>query len=432
MEPGSFLCYNSKISRVGTRRSQQTHMALHTLMFGWEFPPLHSGGLGVACEGLVKGLVAAGTRITLVLPHDPGAAGNGVDVRFPSERETWETRNIPSLLQPYDDWAAYAQRTTTQDGAGPLTELYGPNLGQAVAMFTEQSVAMTRDVRADMVHCHDWMTFAAGAAAAAHHDLPLIAHIHATEIDRTNGQPDEWIYRRELEGMRAATKVIAVSNFTRDLLVSQYGIAANKISVVHNAHDQSMVANRTHPANTAKRKRGPVVLFLGRLALQKNPRQFLQIAKRVHALNAKAQFVMAGDGPMLPELLREACDMGLSDVMTFTGKVSRREAMALFASADCFVMPSLSEPFGLVALEAIAHGVPVILSKQSGVSEVIHHGFKVDFWDTDKMSDCILTILREEPLARQLRSEAPHLLRTLTWKNQARAINAVYRSILQS
>ncbi len=403
-------------------------------MFGWEFPPLHSGGLGIACEGLVRGLVQAGTRVTLVLPHDPGGAGDGVRVVFPTDETTCEVITVESMLRPYDGWREYTSRLTTTVNGQPntLSELYGPDLGAAVEQFTGQAVSMTKDVNADMVHCHDWMTFGAGARAAHHHHIPMVAHIHATELDRTNGQPDEWIFRKEQQGMRAADKVIAVSNFTKDILINQYGVPSSKIAVVHNAHDHAAVSRQPAIARKNGRKPAPLVLFLGRLTVQKNPRQFLEVAERVHRLRGDVQFVMAGDGPMLQELVDTSCAMGLSEVVRFTGKVSRREALALYASADCFVMPSLSEPFGLVALEAIAHGVPVILSKQSGVSEVVHHGFKVDFWDTDKMSDCILTVLREEPLARQLRSEAPRLLRTLTWKNQAHAIQSVYRSLLQS
>ena len=173
-----------------------------------------------------------------------------------------------------------------------------------------------------------------------------------------------------------------------------------------------------------------MVLFLGRLTIQKGPWHFLEMAAKVHAHRPEVQFVMAGDGGMLEELIHRACELGLQDAIVFTGKVQGKEVTHLYRQADCFVMPSVSEPFGLVALEAIAQGTPVVLSKQSGVGEVVGHAFKVDFWDTDKMADCVLTILREEPLAAQLKSEAPRVLQTLTWQNQADHVKSIYRDLM--
>jgi glycosyltransferase involved in cell wall biosynthesis len=211
------------------------------------------------------------------------------------------------------------------------------------------------------------------------------------------------------------------------------------VAVVHNGHDAlphdvkpARIASRGSPSGSKRKDDAPLVLFLGRLTVQKNPWQFLEIAQRVHAHRPDARFVMAGDGPMLATLLDRACALGLGENVLFTGKVDSREARALYAAADCFVMPSLSEPFGLVALEAIAHRTPVIVSKQSGVAEVLDHAFKVDYWDADLMADCILTVLREHPLADQLKAEAPRILSKLTWKNQARAVQSIYRDLLQS
>jgi glycosyltransferase involved in cell wall biosynthesis len=272
------------------------------------------------------------------------------------------------------------------------------------------------------------MTFGAGARAAAHHRVPLVCHIHATEFDRTDFHPNTWIMDRERAGLLKADKIIAVSRYTKQILMNQYGIPEGKIAVVHNGHDRT---HSTHAPITSRRNRPPLVLFLGRLTVQKNPWQFLSVAQQIHALRPEVQFVMAGEGGMLPQLMEEACKRGLTDCMAFTGKINRREVDTLYHAASCFVMPSLSEPFGLVALEAIGHGVPVVLSKQSGAAEVIDHAFKVDFWDTDRFADCILTILREQPLAQQLRSEAPRILSRLTWQNQAREVLSVYGDLLR-
>lgn len=398
---------------------------LHCLMFGWEFPPMHSGGLGVACEGLVRGLAKNDVKITLVLPHS-GPANAPFDVRFPTQ-EIATAMAVPSLLTPYDDWSSYGQRFQSMRKEAGIDELYGPDLGQAVEQFTAMSVELTKDVHPDVIHCHDWMTFGAGVRAGHYHHVPVIAHVHATEFDRTDFRPNPWIADREREGLLQADGVIAVSRYTKNLLMREYGIPGHKIRVVHNGHEHTTA--RAATTLTTRRPHRPMVLFLGRMTVQKNPMLFLDMAKRVNALRPDVTFVMAGDGPMLGQLIERACQLGLQDHVAFAGKVSRSEAQSLFARADCFVMPSLSEPFGLVALEAVGHGVPVILSRQSGAAEVIDHCFTVDFWDTDRMADCILTVLREAPLARQLRSEAPRVLQRLTWKHQAAIVRDIYATL---
>ncbi len=408
-------------------------MSLHTLMFGWEYPPKNEGGLGVACQGLVKGLLHHGTQVTLVLPSPVSSKEKNLTMLWPSS-ELMNMVHIQSDLRPYDDWQSFAQR---QAGVTQGDSLYGPNLGQAVEQYTATAVELTKHVNPDVVHCHDWMTYEAGLRAGKHLRKPVVAHVHATELDRTNFHPNDWIARRERMSLLKCDKVIAVSGYTKNLLHAHYGIPNDKIAVVHNGHDHH--AHDVQPARLTAQKHGPsgktkppLILFLGRLTVQKNPRQFLQIAELVHKRRPDVRFVMAGDGSMMPWLIDESCRMGLGENMIFAGKVSNREANALYAAADCFVMPSLSEPFGLVALEAIAHGTPVIVSKQSGVSEVLSHAFKVDYWDTALMADCLLTILREEPLARQLRAEAPKILQRLTWKNQASAVQSIYQDLTQS
>lgn len=400
---------------------------LHTLMFGWEYPPIHLGGLGVACQGLVRGLMKNGVKVTLVLPQPDAEKEGDMDVVFPTD-EMIEHLQVESMLSPYDSAQQYVQRV--KNIPRDRQHIYGEDLGQAIANYTAASVDMTKNVHPDIVHCHDWMTYEAGAKAARYHRKPLVTHIHATELDRTHFSPNQWIYERERWGFEQADKIIAVSNYTKSILISHYGIPADKIAVVHNG---STMPTDQHPETIHSEYRlthAPMVLFLGRLTLQKGPHQFLEMASAVHEMRSDVQFVVAGDGGMLGELIEHSVTLGLRDNMIFAGKVSNDEAQKLFAQADCFVMPSLSEPFGLVALEAIAQGTPVIISKQSGVSEVIGHAFKVDFWDTAKMADCVLTVLRENPLAHQLTSEASHVLRKLTWEHQAMAVRSLYQQIL--
>lgn len=404
-------------------------MSFHTLMFGWEYPPIHLGGLGVACQGMVRGLLKHGARVTLVLPHPNPAQENGLDIVHPTE-EMKQVVQVRSMLTPYDSHAAYEGRMRKLPKN--IGEMYGLDLHDAIHQFTEASVEMTKHVSPDVIHSHDWMTYEAGARAANHHQKSLVAHIHATELDRTHFNPNEWIYKKERDGFEAANKIIAVSNYTKNMLITHYGIAPDKIAVVHNGNSDDFAPTHSVIESRSNKKDKPMVLFLGRLTIQKGAWQFLEMAAQIHALRDDVQFVVAGDGNMLGELIQRACDLGLQDCTMFAGMVNSAEAKKLYAQADCFVMPSVSEPFGLVALEAIAQGTPVVLSNQSGASEVVGHCFKVDFWDTAKMADCVLTVLREEPLARQLRSEAPRVLHHLTWENQAGHILSVYNDTIRA
>jgi len=385
-------------------------------MFGWEYPPRGEGGLGVACAGLVRGLRSHGVKVTLVLP---GELNDDED----------DTLRVKSTLHPYDD-ALHGKYGKQNMGHGRLPhDLYGGDLGEAVRLFTNDAVRSTRHLRPDIIHSHDWMTFGAGVMASRLLASPFITHVHSTEMDRTNGKPHQWIEGHEKWGMEHANHIIAVSRYTKNVLTSSYAIPPAKITVIHNG--APMPPAKHLPKGDAK-LRHPLVLFLGRLTVQKGPHEFLSAAKRVLERRPDVLFVVAGDGYLLPELIERSCTLGIQDAVLFTGKVDSVEAKALYSEADCFVMSSTSEPFGLVALEAIAHGTPVILSKQSGVSEVVAHAMTVDYWDSDKMADCILTILREKPLAEQLGSEASHVLQTLTWERQARKIIALYNAVIHS
>lgn len=410
-------------TRVRERR-KLTHMSLHTLMFGWEYPPAHLGGLGVACQGIVRGLLHHGAKVTLVLPHD-AATEDGVTILSPQTHTGESVITVPAAIQPYDGFESYRVRIA-EAGTEGLSELYGRNLGEEVERFTAVAVEMTKHVNPDVVHSHDWMTIDAGAKAAAYHRKPFVAHVHATELDRTEFKPNPWIFKREMAGLQKADHIIAVSSYTQNLLVKEYGITPDKITVLHNGTFHARPEGRFDGA-----KHHPLVLFLGRLTVQKGATYFIQAAKRVAKKDPSVRFVVAGEGYLLPQLINQACDFGLADRMMFAGKVTSSEAKKLYAKADCFVMPSVSEPFGLVALEAITHGAPVVLSRQSGASEVVRNSLLVDFWDTDKMADCILTLLREEPLRQEMRSQTHHILSNLTWSNQGRKILSTYENVIR-
>lgn len=402
---------------------------MHTLMFGWEYPPVSHGGLGVACYGLVGGLTEHGVKISLTLPHGKAISTDAVQILTPKDthqHSTVRTFIVPSALQPYDSWEQYEERIQQEHYTQrELDDIYGSDLPAAIAFYTEKSIETTKGIDANIVHSHDWMTYEAGNRAARYHDVPHIAHIHATELDRTHYSPNEWIYDREKEGFKNADKVIAVSNYTKQMLVDHYGIKAEKIEVVHNGIN---LDDRTAPTKKAEPKK-PMVLFLGRLAQQKGALHFLEMAAEVHKHQPDVQFVIAGGGELFGELIDRSIQLGLQNNVLFAGKVDSEEASNLYAQASAFVMPSLSEPFGLVALEAALHHTPVILSKQSGAGEVLEHCFKVDFWDTHHMADCVLTVLREKELAKQLGTHNFGLIQNLQWVHQAKKVKNIYYSL---
>ncbi len=400
-------------------------------MFGWEYPPAHLGGLGVACQGIVRGLMQEGAKVTLVLPHSAGEEA-GVQILSPmsSVISNVSTIGIQTGLQPYDGHSSYAARLQDFDLEDDgISQLYGQNLGEEVQRFTDIAVEMTRNIRPDIVHSHDWMTLEAGVQASKYHRKSLVAHVHATELDRTEFHPNPWIFKREIMGLRKADHIIAVSAYTRGLLMREYGISGDKITVLHNGSFHSAPHKRSASPKNSKH---PLVLFLGRLTVQKGASHFIEAARKVADRNPAARFVVAGEGYLLPQLIEQACKVGLQDRIIFAGRVTSHEAKKLYSHAECFVMPSVSEPFGLVALEAITHGAPVVLSKQSGASEVIHNSMQVDFWDTDKMADCILTVLREEPLRAEMRVQTPRILSNLTWARQGKKILSIYHDIIRS
>lgn len=401
-------------------------------MFGWEYPPVSLGGLGVACQGLVEGLIYNHVRVTLTLPHDKAQNIPGLQTVSPSltsVEQVLETIAIPSLLQPYDSVESFEKRIQTYHAQKQnLSDIYGSNLGEAVQFYTHTAINTTKDVNADIAHAHDWMTYGAGIAAARHHDIPLVAHIHATELDRTHFQPNEWIFSLEKQGFDSADAIIAVSNYTKQILVDYYNIDASKITVVHNGINPEK--HTFTNVEISEQSYKPMILFLGRLSLQKGAMHFLEMAKLVKDKEPDTQFVIAGAGDMFGSLIDRSIELGLEDNILFAGKVDSKEASMLYKKATAFVMPSLSEPFGLVALEAALHDTPVILSKQSGASEVLDHCFTVDFWDTERMADCALTIIRDEAIRTQMIEKSRDTLNNLHWNKQAYKVKQLYHNLV--
>jgi glycosyltransferase involved in cell wall biosynthesis len=309
-------------------------------------------------------------------------------------------------------------------GAGSAGGYEGDLIGR-IQQYAERCVQMIRHERFDVVHAHDWVTFPAGMAIAAQFGKPLVVHVHSTEFDRSGERVNQPVYDIERQGMHAAQTVLAVSHLTRRIIVERYGVAPEKVRVVHNGIDMAR-SNGLHHAN-GRAGGQKTVLFLGRLTRQKGASFFVQAAAKVLARQNNVRFLIAGWGDLGPQTITQVAALGLGRHIRFTGFLQGAEVEQAYRMADVYVMPSVSEPFGLTALEAIRHGVPVILSKNSGVAEVLPHGaLKVDFWDVDRMADQIQAVLNHPELGEALRRSAGSEIRTLTWDAAARKCCEVY------
>jgi glycosyltransferase involved in cell wall biosynthesis len=298
----------------------------------------------------------------------------------------------------------------TRDGG------YGGDLFGDAQRYAGLVAALGVHERFDVIHAHDWLTYPAGLALRALTGKPLVCHIHATEFDRAGEHVNRQVYDIERAGLNGADRVIAVSRLTKSIVHRRYGVPENRIDVVYNGVDQDSVQPKQGAAIERDEK---IVLFLGRITMQKGPEYFIRAAKRVLEKEEKVKFVVAGSGDMAVRMIEEAADLGIGHKVLFTGFLRGRDVDRVFRMADCYVMPSVSEPFGIAPLEAMRNDVPVIVSRQSGVSEVLTHCLKVDFWDTDDMANKIVAVLRYPPLSQTLREHGRFELRGLDWRGAA-------------
>lgn len=411
------------------------------LMFGWEFPPLHSGGLGVACEGLVRGLVNMQAKIYFVLPKKV----DGISLRadqsfykfiFANEKiddiSNIKVKIINSLLTPYLSSSEYIARHQKSILSQNGNVVYGLNLFEEVMRYKEEAIKIARQEDFDVIHAHDWLSFPAGIVAKQITGKPFIAHIHATEFDRTGGGErgvNNEVYNIEKQGFDLADKIIAVSNFTKNKVIKHYQINPEKITVVHNAVEKEDL-HCSLPIQSKLNKK--IILFLGRITIQKGADYFLKAAKKVLEVNPDVYFIIAGTGDMESQIIEETASMGISDKVLFAGFVQKEKLAHFYKMADLYVLPSISEPFGLTPLEAITCGTPALISKQSGVSEVISHCLKVDFWDTDQMANQILAILEYSELKEELQKKGGEEVQKFNWNNSARKCIDIYQSLINN
>ena len=429
---------------------------LRVLMLGWEFPPFISGGLGTACYGLTKAMDQQGIRVTFILPKmvqgqygthvkllSPGSRAQQASLRVP-ELKNVKFRTIDSLLEPYSTPQSYQkrleetirQKQLARGSSNSASQLlagtdYSNDMYSEVHRYAALAVELARDEQFDLVHAHDWMTYPAGIAVAAVSGRPLFVHVHSTEFDRSGEHVNQMIYDIERQGMQRAAKVIAVSHFTRSIIISRYGISGDKVEVVHNGVERS--GNGEWPiADTGIRSDEKIVLFLGRITMQKGPEYFLYAAKKVLEVMDNVKFVMAGSGDLMHRAIELAAQLGIGHKVLFTGFLRGQDVQKIYSMADLYVMPSVSEPFGIAPLEALDNDIPVIISKQSGVSEVLIHALKVDFWDVNEIANKIVAVLKYPPLEMTLRNHGNFEVRKLRWKDSAQKCIRIYEETLVS
>lgn len=409
-------------------------MFVKVLMFGWEFPPFKSGGLGTACYDLTKGLSRQDVEVTFVMPKAPeGARADFVKLLGANNfAKHIRIKKVDSILTPYQSYDSYSEelrKVNLSLSVKSGSEVYGKNLYEEVYRYSIVAAEIAKEEEFDVIHVHDWMTYEAGIRAKELTGKPLVAHIHATEFDRTGGNPNSYISSLEYKGLDAADIVIANSNFTKENVVKHYNINPSKIVVVHWGIDPD---NPYHSLGTCSPfgDDEKVVLFLGRITIQKGPDYFVEMAARVldHCPNTK--FVVAGSGDMMGRMVERAGELGILDNFVFTGWLKGVDVHKAFQLADLYVMPSVAEPFGLVALESLKNGTPVIISKQSGVSEVLNHALKVDFWDVNEMTNKVVGCLKYPALLEDLKDNSYNEVQSFNLDVPAQKVKQVYEKVL--
>lgn len=424
-------------------------------MFGWEFPPNISGGLGTACHGIVRGLQTCGdVHVTFVVPKAFGDEDSANTQIISAENIALNAESfsscksgdvsflkVTSKLTPYLTPEIYCQRHQITGEQGNISGInsehktihfsgkYGPDLFDEISNYAivARTIASHNDF--NLIHAHDWLTFPAAVAAKQISGKPLIVHIHSTDFDRSGGSVNPAIYTIEKQGMDAADQVITVSNRIKNRLIVEYNISPSKITTVYNAIEPETQDTNGLDKRKSKRK---TVTFLGRITIQKGPEYFVEVARMILLRMKHVRFVMAGSGELKEKIIDLCARYGISDKFHFPGFLKGKEVSQMLQQSDLFIMPSVSEPFGIVPLEAMQANVPIIISLQSGVSEVIQNAVKTDFWDVQAMADAVHGILTHKKLAKTMTDKGKQEVSKLNWESSARQIRQVYLNTLSN
>lgn len=417
---------------------------MKALMFGWEFPPHILGGLGTASYGLTKGMHAGGDiEIDFVIPKPHGDEERGfariigaccTPVAWRDVNYEYVEGRIGNLMPPElyfrlrdHIYADFNYMRLNDLGCIEFSGRYPDNLMEEINNYSIVAGVIARTLDFDVIHSHDWLTYPAGIHAKNVTGKPLVIHVHATDFDRSRGNVNPTVFGIEKDGMENADHIITVSDLTRRTVIEKYGISPDKVTTVHNA----VIPLSDEYLNLPRRRAGKekVVTFLGRITMQKGPEYFVEAAAKVLRKNHNVRFVMAGNGDMMDKMIRLAADRGIADRFHFTGFLKGKEVYQMLADSDVYVMPSVSEPFGISPLEAMEMGVPSIISKQSGCAEILTNVIKTDYWDIDAMADAMHSIISYPAMYSYLRDEGIKEIKEITWEKAGRKVMDIYRRV---
>ncbi len=429
---------------------------MKVLMLGWELPPAISGGLGTACKGIADSL--AGNDIDLIFVIPTGSGADSVldsrirvicaDKYMPAAKylknfnkkysKKYNKKTQDNNLKNFSPYYTSYEESLYEESEKEILEKissqeeysilnfegnYGRNLFEEVMKYSYIGKALGKEESFDIIHAHDWMTYPAAVSAKEASGKPLVVHVHSTEHDRSWSRPNKSIIDIEKKGFDASDKIIAVSFYTKNMIVNKYGIDPDKIEVVHNAVNRDTQFLRYQIRKGFDEK---IVLFLGRITEQKGPEYFLQAAVKILNKMNNVRFVMSGNGDMFPKIIHKMAEYDIADKFHFTGFLNDSMVEKIYAMSDLYVMPSLSEPFGISPFEALLYDIPVIISKQSGASEILKHAPKVNFGDSDELSNAIINLLEDEELRETVVRQCKEDMQNISWKRSSSRIMEVY------
>ena len=416
---------------------------MKALMFGWEFPPHILGGLGTASYGLTRGMHnCGGMEISFVIPKPYGdedrtfaqiIGASETPVAWRDVSREYVQSCIGKVMEPdlYFDlrshiYADFNYMRLNDLGCIEFSGRYPDNLLEEINNYSIVAGVIARTIPCDVIHSHDWLTYPAGIHAKEVTGKPLVIHVHATDFDRSRGSVNPTVFEIEKNGMEYADHIITVSDLTRQTVIEKYGIPPDKVTTVHNTAVPLSEDLLSIPKPDNKDK---VVTFLGRITMQKGPEYFVEAAAKVLKKNHNVRFVMAGSGDMMNKMIALAAKRGIADRFHFTGFLRGRQVYEMLKASDVYIMPSVSEPFGISPLEAMQMGVPSIISKQSGCAEILQNVIKTDYWDIDAMADAIHSIISYPAMYETLKQQGMEELKGITWEKAGQKVIDIYRRV---
>jgi len=418
---------------------------MKALMFGWEFPPHILGGLGTASYGLTRGMSRqSDMELTFAIPRPWGDEDrsflriiglNNTPIVWREVSEEYVEKRIGKMMPTslYFDlrnhiYANFSYRNTNDLGCLEFSGRYPSNLLEEINNYSIVAGVIARTVETDIIHSHDWLTYPAGIHAKSVTGKPLVIHVHATDFDRSRGKVNPQVYGIEKDGMDHADHIITVSNLTRQTVIEKYHQDPSKVTTVHNAVEP--LSTEIEAIKSKKGTKDKVITFLGRITMQKGPEYFVEAAARVLKKTRNVRFVMAGSGDMMNQMIRLAAQRNISDRFHFTGFLKGSQVYEMLKSSDVYVMPSVSEPFGISPLEAMQCGVPSIISKQSGCAEILNNAVKVDYWDIEAMADAMYSIVTYPAMYEYLKEEGKREVDAITWEDAGQKVRKIYEKTL--